>query len=274
MPFRTTRRLECPVPWPWILGGAAALGLGAAGVAGSFESSAAREIAGLLGPGARVRVRTRLDYKAIWGDVRAVTIEGTGFAATSLPLYTEPERSQASRLDRLEIRLSDFSLRGLRVRRMEATIPGCRYDRGLAWSKKRFRLSRSGVGRGWVEVGADDLAAFAARRYAAVRGLKIRFEGGRILLDGTADFLRVQTPFSVDAQVFSPAGSTVSLRDARVRLGGAEASPAATEAILRIVNPVLDFDVDLGLMGALRVERVTVDGETMRAEGAATIPTR
>ncbi|MCH7945812.1 MAG: hypothetical protein IIC73_07345, partial [Armatimonadetes bacterium] len=135
------------------------LGIGDAEI-GKFERLAAEEISSRLsGDSRQVKVDVVPDGLAVvWGSLIRATITASDFSVAELPLFTEPERSQAGRLGELRLRLSDFNMRGLRIEELRADIPGCRYDFGLARSERTFRLSRSGVGTGSVKILEQDLA--------------------------------------------------------------------------------------------------------------------
>ncbi|CAN5654629.1 hypothetical protein BH11ARM2_BH11ARM2_37250 [soil metagenome] len=243
-----------------------------AAITADFERAAARELQATLGKGANVKIRTRASFGIVQGEFVAVRIEASGFSAKGLPLFTEPERSHAGKIDRLELNLHDFMLRGLTVSKLEATIPHCRYDRALALGKKRFRLSESGEGPGRVEVEGKELAAFALRKYKEVTELHFDLRDDRCTVDGVAQILFVKAPFHAEGRLRSPDGSKIELTDAMISFGGKAASPSASDGILKALNPVVDLDRDLALHGAMRIESISLRDQRLIVGGKARIP--
>jgi hypothetical protein len=241
----------------------------------AFERKAAADIAAQLQGGARVvSVRTRIGdpFRAMAGHVSRVEIDARHFETVGLPLFTEPDRSTKGRVRELCLRLSDFRLNGLRVERLEATIPECRYDLGLALGKRQIRLSRSGVGEGLVEVLADDLAPFILRKFREIKRVQVRITPDRLVVEGYGEFIVIQTNFRVEADLHSPDGRTLSLRNAKIEFDGRPADPLSAKTLLDTLNPVVDFERDLNLYDAVRVERVELAEGRLIARGRTKIP--
>jgi len=250
-------------------------GLGS-GEVRKFENSAASDIAAKLqGEHRKVMVRTKFDPLAVVGGrFKSATITASDFAADGLPLFTEPEASKKGRLDELKLSLNDFTLGGLKVKRLEARIPDCRFDFGLAVKRRKIRLSKSGEGLGWVEVEEAALAAFVLHKFREIKSLKIRLDGDRAHVEGYGEFLIFNTNFVVDARLATSDGNQLMLVEAAISFDGKEADPASSEVVLKSLNPVVDLDKDLHLYGAIRVSEITMRGGILRAEGKTRIPDR
>ncbi|PMY18355.1 hypothetical protein C1X37_33915, partial [Pseudomonas sp. FW305-3-2-15-A-R2A1] len=85
------------------------------------------------------------------------------------PLFVEPKRSKRGWVRKLSLDLSDFTLNGLRVERLAATIPDCNFDMSLAAREKRIRVSKSGTGSGEVVVLAADLERFVLKKFREIK---------------------------------------------------------------------------------------------------------
>ena len=241
-----------------------------------FERLAAGEIAGKLqyvrGP---VTVNVRPNGLAgAWGDLLSATISASDFTLDTLPLFTEPERSRAGHLGLLRLRLTDFSLRKLRVAELQADIPSCRYDLGLATRQGQMRLSRSGVGRGLVRVRESDLADYLVAKFHEIKRCTVRVDRGVVWVEGYGEFIVFKSDFQVIARLVAVDGDKLALADAKVYFDWRRADKAAAEAILKTLNPVVDLNKDLGLYGAIAVDRVTLENGLLTAEGATKIPVR
>lgn len=239
-----------------------------------FENAAARDISARLeGDAKQVKVRTKLDpFQAMGGRLKSATITASQFSTDGLPLFTQPEGSQYGRLDELKIELSDFELTGLRVKRLESRIPGCRFDFGLAQRKGQIRLTKSGVGTGSVEVEQEALEAFVLKRFPTITRMKITLSDGMAVFEGTGRFVSFVADMRLEGKLASHDGNTIVIEEAKVFVGGQEANPIAAKAVLDILNPVLDLDKDLKLHGAIRIQELRIDKGILSASGVARIP--
>lgn len=243
-----------------------------AGLEADFERDAAREIASRLEGPAKVHVDARTNLTALWGEVASVTIRASDFSTPALPFFTEPQRSTRGKVSRVHLRLKEFTLAGLRVAEIDATIPGCRFDLGLATRKRQFRLSRSGVGTGSVVIRADDLVRYVLGKFPEIKTMTLQLRNGRALMEGDAEILILQTKYRIDAALTSPDGSTFALSDARITFDGNPADPISADALLRTLNPVIDLNKDLKLYGAVHVRQVSLANDELRASGDTRIP--
>jgi hypothetical protein len=243
-----------------------------------FERQAAAEIRGRL-EGESARVAVEVDLHGWWGgltgDVGRATILASEFSTPGIPLFVEPERSRRGRLRELRLDLRDFTLAGLRIEALEARIPDCRYDLGLAQRQRKFRLSRSGEGTGWVRVREADLAAFVLRKFPEIKQVQITLKGGHVLVDGLGEFLIFQTRFFAVARLEPVDGRRLILAEAKIYLDGwRPADEEARRALLGVLNPVVDLDKDLGLAGAIDLERIEIRDGVLIGWGRTRIPTR
>lgn len=254
------------------------LGLGflASSAERDFESRAASEISGRLeGDKKSVSVNIRPSgLEAIGGRLDLAEIKASDFSIRGLPLFTEPERSQAGRVDLLSLRLRDFSLRGLRIAELNADIPDCRYDFGLATGKGQIRLSRSGVGRGSVSILEKDLSDYIVRKYSEIKRCTVKVYNGVVWVEGYGEFLVVNSNFAVIAKIGVTDGTQLNLTNAKVYFDWKRGEPGVAGALLKSLNPVVDLREDLGLYDAVTVETVTLEGGVLRAEGATKIPVK
>ena len=243
---------------------------------GKFERSAADEISSRLsGDSRQVQVDVVPDGLAVaWGSLARATITASDFSLTELPLFTEPERSQAGRLGELRLRLADFELRGLRIKELRADIPACRYDFGLAKSERTFRLSRSGVGTGSVKILEQDLADYIVMKYAEVKSATVKIYNDVVWVEGYGEFLIIKTDFAIIAKLAAVDGTKLELTDAKIYFNWLRADPAGAQALLDLLNPVIDLNSDLGLHGAISVRSIRLRNGVLLAEGDTKIPTR
>lgn len=238
-----------------------------------FERLASEEIAGKLGGEAReVNIRAKAGPEALFGDVHQVTLTATRFEANGLPLYTEPKRSHGGSVGSFEIDLSDFTLRGLHVARLRASIPDCRFDLPLAVRRHNFRLSRSGEGVGEVVVAERDLQNFILAKFHGVKDIVVRADRDKLFIEGRADILMLSANFALAARL-TPDHSRLLIAYPHLLLNGQPAGEAMVQVLTNFLNPVVDLNRDLGLAGAMDVEHLVLRDGLIRASGHIRIPT-
>lgn len=240
-----------------------------------MEKRAAVDIAAKLsGPDKEVRVSASFDspFHALGGNVASATITARNFSVNGLPLFTEPWRSKAGRVGTLHLRLYDFMLRDLPVEELRADIRSCRFDLGLALREKKVRLSKSGEGPGYVRVTADALERFVLEKYREITSISIRLEKYKLFAEGEGDFLVFKSRFYVIADIVPKNGTELWLANAVVFLDDKRVRDGSDAAILDTLNPVIDQNEDLGLHGALRLERVEIRNGFVELFGTARIP--
>lgn len=240
-----------------------------------FENLAARDIRSKIrGDHAKVSVRTELNgiIGGPLGDLKKVTIRASNFEADGVPLFTQPELSKKGSIDDLRIELKDFTLAGLRIKELDSDIPDCRFDYTLAVTKRKIRLSASGVGRGEVLIGEREIEAYVLRKFSEIKRIHIQIADDRIRVEGYGEFLIFKADFVVDARLIAVDGTKLELAEASISLGDRTADDASKKVLLDTLNPVVDLNKDLKLYDAIRVDRITLRGGILRAEGATRIP--
>lgn len=243
-----------------------------------FEREAAAEVASHLDlmPDTVVRVEvTPLGVvESLRGEVSRVSITASDFVVQGLPLFTEPDLERSGTIRQLEIVLHDFNLRGLQVEELRAQLSTCRYDFGLARSKRLLRLTQSGEGPGYVRVNERALERFILHKYRNVSRVSVRLDGDRIFVSGHGDFGFVKAEFLVLAKVGQRNGTQLVLEDARVVLDGIRANAATARGFLEAINPVIDENRDLRLNSAMTIEEVRIRDGFIELFGTARVPER
>jgi len=248
-------------------------GIGGLGMS-SFEHRAAADIRhSLSGSHVQVHIETRaVGMNALGGHLKRVTIDASNFSTAGLPLFTEPQLPKDGKIDELRIVLHNFDLKGLHIQELDSNIPDCRFDFGLATSKNRIRLSQSGVGEGSVVIAQSDLEAFILAKYKSIKTVHVAIGDGKVHVWGFGEFIIVRTNFDVVANLTAPTGDRLALTDAVITFDGHPADDMARKALLDTLNPVVDLDRDLGLHGAISVDKIELSKGILKAQGATRIP--
>ncbi len=209
-----------------------------------------------------------------WGHVKSASIHAEMFSLDELPLWTEPERSKAGRLDLLSLKLKNLTLKGLHIAELSAEIPSSRFDLNEVLNHGRIRLSQSGTGTGRVRIHEDALAAWIIRKYPEIKRCKVQVKQDVVWVEGYGEFLIVKSDFAVIAKLHSPDGNQLELHQAKIYFNWQRADPFAAKTLLDLLNPVVDLNADLGLAGAVKVEGIRCRDGILEAWGAAQIPVR
>jgi hypothetical protein len=243
---------------------------------GRFERKAASDILAQMVEGkgkVEVRVEPTL-LGGLTGELHSATIRGSEFQLDEMPLFLEPERSKSGKIGELRLDLKDFQLRKLRVSELQATIPGCRYDYGLAKSKSQIRVSQTGEGDGFVKLLEKDLADYLVAKYHEIKSCKVKLHGDTVWVEGYGEFLIVNSNFAVIGQVRIVDGTKLMLDNPSIYFDWVKADPLATQGLLKILNPIVDLERDLGLANAVSVNKVKMKDGVLTASGKTRIPTR
>jgi hypothetical protein len=242
-----------------------------------FERHAADGIrSNLAGEAAEVTVRTTFAslVGGPLGELDSARITARGFSCPSLPFFTEPNRSKAGRIRTLSLDLRDFDLAGLHVDSLEGEIPDCGFDYSAAIRHRGFYVSRSGEGAAIVRVSQEALSAFARKRFPMMESLTVRIDKDKVFVDGSGRFFLAKAEFSVIAGLEVRAGCRLVLATPRIFLDGRRADAATTQLLSRLFDPVVDLDRDLGLHGAMTVERLKLRDGVLEASGPFRLPER
>ncbi len=242
-----------------------------------FEDHVSSDIASQLGGDQKVvTVRTKPEgpFGPAFADLAHATITAKNFTTEGLPLFTDPELPKTGTVRKLNLELSNFELNGLRIQRLSAAIPDCRFDAGLAMKSRQIRLSQSGTGRGWVEVLEQDLEPFILKKVREIKRVKVKLDRHKAWIEGYGEFLIAKTEFLVVADLEIEQGTRLNLTNARVIFEWQKADPFAQKALIDALNPVVDLQKDLDLYDAFFLEKLELKGGKLRAEGQTKIPNR
>lgn len=243
-----------------------------------FEREAAAEVAShlecTLGTVVVVEVTPLGVLESLRGEVDRVVISARRFSVQGLPLFTEPHLAKNGVIRHLDIILHDFNLRGLQVEELRAQLSKCRYDYGLARSKRVLRLTQSGEGPGCVRVNEHALERFILHKYRNINRVRVRLNGGKILVSGQGEFGIVKAEFLVVGEIHPRNGTQLVLENARVVLDGMRADPATARGFLEAINPVIDENRDLRLNTAMTIQEVRIHKGVIELFGTARVPER
>jgi hypothetical protein len=261
----------------WFLGLTAGLFIFGGLTKSSFEGSAARDIQSRLlsrpdGAVAEVRVSTRPNFRSVAGYLPSATIVARRFAADGLPLFAEPDRSRRGKLDRLSLQMEDFDLRGLRVAKLSALIPDCRFDFDLAVKRRQIRLSQTGEGTGEVQIAAESLEKFVLQKYPLLKTCRMTLENDRVKVTGEGRVGNSPLRFVIEGSVESADGRSLRITRASASINEVASSPGAAASLANSINPILHLDRDLGMYGSVDIARISLRAGMLIAGVRTRIP--
>ncbi len=249
----------------WFWGIAAGLFIFGGVTKSSFEGAAARDIQSRLtmrsdGAAMEVKVTTRPNLRTVAGYLPSATISARRFAADGLPLFAEPDRSRRGKLDRLSLKLEDFDLRGLRVAKLSALIPDCRFDLDLALRQRKIRLSQTGEGTGEVQIVAESLEKFVLQKYPLLKTCRMNLENDRVTLTGEGRVGNTPLRFVIEGSVESADGRSLRITRASASINEVPSTSGAAASLANSINPILHLDRDLGMYGSVDIKGISLRG--------------
>ncbi|MCX7925804.1 MAG: DUF2993 domain-containing protein [Fimbriimonadales bacterium] len=239
-----------------------------------IEKTAAREIKQRIGGGDfQVKIEPDGVDGLTQGRLRTLTVRARNFTLDGLPFTLEPDRPKSGRIRQFVLRMENANLRGLRAEHADAVIPDVSYDKGLAISRRVFRLSATGVGVCEIVVNEADLAAYITRKYApSVREVSVRITPEQTTVQGVAVLLANEVRFRAVGKLAPRDGRYLDLTEVQVQIEGANLPPESANLLRQFLNPIIDIDRDLGLYDGLAVESVQSEPGRLRALGKVWIP--
>jgi len=243
-----------------------------------LERAAERQIRSELGGAGEVRVQIKPQWGALGvllAKADAIHVYASGFQTAQMPFFTEtPVTAWQGHARRVHIKLEDFRLRGVPVRRLEATLPNVALDSRAAAFALRIRLFRTGWGDGRVTLDETCLTEFIARRLPEVHSVQVNLAASGVTITGEIAALLGSWRFTASGQVAVREGQQVVIENASLHMEGEELPQAVVQKVMDALNPVLDIERDLRLGSAFVVERVEQGDGSISLIGRATIPPR
>lgn len=239
-----------------------------------IEKTAAREIQQRIGGGEfQVRVEPDGVDGLAQGRLKTLTVRARNFTMNGLPFTLEPDRPKSGLIRQFVLRMENASLRGLRAESATAVIPNIYYDKGLAISRRIFRLSATGVGACEIVVNETDLAAYIVRKYAPyIREVTVQITPEQTVVQGVAALFVGEVRFRAVGKLAPREGRYLDLAEVEIQIEGANLPPESASVLRQFLNPIIDIDRDLGLYDGLAVEEVRSEPGKMRALGKVWIP--
>lgn len=238
------------------------------------EKTAAREIQQRIGGGEfRVQIEPDGVDGLVQGRLKTLTVRARNFTMNGLPFTLEPNRPKSGLIRQFVLHMENACLRGLRAESATAVIPNIYYDKGLALSKRIFRLSATGVGACEIVVNENDLAAYIVRKYAPyLREVTVQITPNQTVVQGVAALFVGEVRFRAVGKLAPRAGRYLDLTEMQIQIEGANLPPESASVLRQFLNPIIDIDRDLGLYDGLAVEKVQSELGKMRAIGKVWIP--
>jgi hypothetical protein len=211
-------------------------------------------------------------FGLVLGRFDTVRVTGSDLSADSVPFRILRGAGIRAHVSRLEFDLHNLTLRGTTVRRFTADFPAVSLDAGRALFDERIIIRRSGEGRASAEVSAEALAGFIVRKYPGLRQVKVTLTGGKATVAGAATVLGTVQQIEATGRLVTREGRYIDLVEPAAILNGKPAAPAFAANLARQVNPVVDFDNDLGLGDIFYAETVEIGEGAAVVTGRAFVP--
>ena len=207
-------------------------------------------------------------------DLYEVDVTGVGIMSDRLPLYVFSRRGWKGHIRHLRLHFSDVTLRGLHVKDYRADIPSVSYDLGHALYRGRLVLRGTGAGPAAVTVTAEDLREFVLKKYTPrLSEINVDFKDSEIAIQGTERIFG-KASFRTIGGLIPREGRYLDLdpNETVLQLNGSVVNDVTKIGILKLVNPVLDIESDLGLRGYFSIEWIEIRSDDLVIHGRARVP--
>ena len=208
----------------------------------------------------------------ITGNSSVTTVRGRGFATDELPFKLDRGGWAKVHVSRLRFEFEDFKLKNLPVRKLTAEFPGVSLDAGKIAFDERIVIRRAGEGKAEAVVGAEALQQFISRKYSSLKDVTIRLTGGWAEVAATAPVVGGSSRIDGRCRFTPVDGKFIYATDATFHLNGKDATPAMTQMLLKMLNPIVDSDKDMGLGRFVYLTEVTVGEGTVTLRGRVRVP--
>lgn len=206
------------------------------------------------------------------GQADTVFVSGHGFRGEGFPFTVQRGDGFRAYVRRLNIDFTDFTLRGIPVRRFTVDVPGTSIDAGRAFFDQRVVMRTAGEGMAEATVGPEALAAIFARKYPQYKNVRIALRTGFVDVSAEVSALGALLKLESSSRVGLEGGRYVVLIESTIKLNGKEALPQFVQTLHKSVNPVVDIDKDLGLGGTFYAKELEVGDGFLKVRGAARVP--
>lgn len=206
------------------------------------------------------------------GRVDSVRVTGSGMSADDVPFRIFRGPGLRANTARLEFDLQDFTLHGTTVRRFTASFPAVSLDAGRAFFDERIILRKAGEGTASAEVAPAALTGFIEKKYPTLKQVEVEMHAGLVTVRGATSVLGAMQQIEATGRLVVRDGRYLDVAEPTVKLNGRLATPAFADNIAKSINPVVDFDKDLGLGRILAAETVEIGEGYAVVRGKAHVP--
>jgi hypothetical protein len=217
-------------------------------------------------------VKPRGLFGLLVGQGDTAKVWGKGFTTEGLPFKVTSGSGLRAKVKTLTFDFQDFTLRGTQVKRFSAVIPSVDLDIFRAFFDERIVVRTAGEGTAEAAVDEKALAEFVTRKYPQLSDVEVKLLDGRILVGGNVNLLGNKTRLDAVSSLSVKDGRYINVVDMTVALNNKEAAPFLRDTIINNLNPVLDFEKDLGLGGYFYATELEIGKGTLTVRGRAMVP--
>ena len=225
--------------------------------------AAERQLRGSFEKSAHIRavVHEEAPFGLLANNVRSLDVYADGIVSNKIPFDQTPRQGWKGSIERLRLHVSDSRINGLYVSKLDLELPHVTYDLGHALYKEiRILVRGSDEGRALpVVVGSKGLSEFARKRYAGLlKDVILSFSDDRVAVSGRLTTMGTNIPVSIEGALQIRDGRYIDIADATIIVAGKKVEPGQQGPVLKVVNPIVDVNLDLNLGGLLHV--ISVNG--------------
>jgi hypothetical protein len=220
----------------------------------------------------RAEVRPHGLFGILVGQADTARITGTGFNSDGNPFQIVRGSGVRANVRHLELDFTDITLRGTPVKHFRTSLPAVTLDVVRALADERIILRTAGEGTAEAEVDAHGLEVFLAKKFPQLTEVKVTLKPGVAQLNTVTVLFGIKSSLEAVGKLSVSEGRYVSIVDPVIMLNGKPTTPQFALSILKMVNPVLDTEKDLGLGETFYATDIVVGEGTLTVHGKARIP--
>ncbi len=206
------------------------------------------------------------------GQSKETIVWGKNNHADRTPFRIVRGPSIRAKVDLLKLDFTDITLRGVPVKLFHAEIPDVSLDLVRAMVDKRILIKSAGEGIARATVDQHGLEIFIAKKFPQITNPKVQLLDGRVRLQGKLSGFGPPSDIDAIGKLQIDEGKFANLVDTTILLNNKPVVGPFAQAMLKMVNPVIDVDKDLGLDGTFYAVSVEIANGIATVYGKVTVP--
>ncbi len=206
------------------------------------------------------------------GSSKETLVSGRHINFESSPFKISKGTGLRANVDLLKLDFNEISVRGIPVKSLHLEIPSVSLDVVRAFVDERIFVRSAGEGTGRTTVDEHGLEVFITKKYPQINSPKVTLADGRVRLQGKFTGFGIPSDLDAIGSLEIVDGRFANLVSTTITLNGKPVVGPFMQSMLKMVNPVIDVDKDLGMGGTFYALSVEIRNGAATVYGKATVP--